>query len=142
MFLGSVELKHSTDASLAEDKPPWCTTLTLAHTPVSFKIDSGADTSVISEATYETLQNKPKLSTVKNILQSPGGVVATRGQFLAKIKAHVNGQLQNCCFRVVVVRTNGENLLSRTVATKLGLIKRIEEICVFNSVVSLKGEPV
>lgn len=126
-------------ALLAEDEPPWRTTLTLAHTPVSFKIDSVADTSVMSEATYETLQNKPKLTAVKNTLQSPGGAVATRGQFLAKIKAHVNGQLRNCCFRVVVVKTSGENL---TVATKLGLIKRIDEVSMFSGVGTLKGKPV
>ncbi|KAI4885248.1 hypothetical protein NFI96_018850, partial [Prochilodus magdalenae] len=140
MFLGSVELKQSKDALLVEDEPPWRTTLTLAGTPVSFKIDSGADTSVMTEATYETLENKPKLCTVKNTLQSPGGIVTTRGQFLAKIKAHVNGQLRNCCFRVVVVKTNGENLLSRTVATKLCLIKRIDEIS--SGLGTLKGEPV
>ncbi len=142
MFLGSVEQEKNRSALLAEDEPPWRTSLTLAHTPVSFKIDSGADTSVMSEATYETLQNKPKLTAVKNTLQSPGGVVATRGQFLAKIKAHVNGQLQNCCFRVVVVKTSGENLLSRTVATKLGLIKRIDEVSMFSGVGTLKGNPV
>lgn len=142
VFLGSVDLKQSKDALLAEDEPLWRTTLTLADTPVSFKIDSGADTSVMSEATYEALRNKPKLSEVKNTLQSPGGVVATRGQFLAKIKAHVNGQLRNCCFRVAVVKTNGENLLSRTVATKLGLIRRIDDISTFSGVGTLKGEPV
>lgn len=79
VFLGAVEFKQSIGALLAEDEPAWRTTLTLAHTPVSFKIDSGADTSVASEATYETLQNKPKLSTMKNTLQSPSGTVATRG---------------------------------------------------------------
>ena len=142
VFLGSVELKQSKDALLAEDEPLWRTTLTLADMPVSFKIDSGANTSVMSEATYETLQHKPKLNVVKNTLQSPGSVVATRGQFLAKLKAHVNGQLRNCCFRVVVVETNGENLLSRTVATKLGLIKRIDEISTFSGLGTLKGEPV
>ncbi|KAI2646922.1 Gag-Pol polyprotein [Labeo rohita] len=113
LFLGSVEQEKNWGALLAEDEPPWRTTLILAHTPVSFKIDSGADTSVMSEATFETLQNKPKLTAVKNTLQSPGGAVATRGQFLAKIKAYLNGQLRNCCFRVVVVKTSGENLLSQ-----------------------------
>ncbi|KAI4889236.1 hypothetical protein NFI96_019823 [Prochilodus magdalenae] len=34
-------------------------------------------------------------------IASPGGIVTTRGQFLAKIKAHVNGQLRNCCFRKI-----------------------------------------
>ncbi|KAK0130680.1 hypothetical protein N1851_034803 [Merluccius polli] len=136
-----VVLKQSKDALLAEDEPPWRTTLNLAGTPVSFKIDSGADTSVMSEATYETLRYKPKLSVLKNTLQSPGGVVATRGQFFAKIKAHISGQLRNCCFRVVVVKTTGENLLSRAVATKLGLIKRIDEISTSSGLGTLKGEP-
>ena len=87
MFLGSVQQEQSMiNSLLAEDEPPWRTTLTVAHTPVSFKIDSGAEASVMSETTYETLKVKPKLVEVKNRLQSPGGVVATRGQFLAKIK--------------------------------------------------------
>ncbi|KAL6470492.1 hypothetical protein MHYP_G00216110 [Metynnis hypsauchen] len=141
VFLGSVELKQK-DVRLAEDEPPWRTTLDVADTPVSFKIDSGADTSIMSEATYETLRSKPKLIEVTNTLQSPGGTVATRGQFLAKLKANISGQLRNCCFRVVVVKTNGENLLSRTVATRLGLIKRIDEISTFSGIGTLKGEPV
>lgn len=61
---------------------------------------------------------------------------------MAKIKAYLNGQLRNCCFRVVVVKTSGENLLSRTVATKLGLIKRIDEVSTFGGVGTLKGNPV
>ncbi|KAL6490170.1 hypothetical protein MHYP_G00005150 [Metynnis hypsauchen] len=141
VFLGSVELKQK-DVRLAEDEPPWRTTLNVADTPVSFKIDSGADTSIMSEATYETLRSKPKLREVTNTLQSPGGTVATRGQFVAKLKANISGQLLNCCFRVVVVKTNGENLLSRTVATRLGLIKRIDEISTFSGIGTLKGEPV
>lgn len=52
-----------------------------ANTPVSFKIDSNKNTSLMSEATYETLQNKPKLSSMKNMLQSPGSVMASRVDF-------------------------------------------------------------
>ena len=52
MFLGSVQQEQSMmNSVLAEDEPPWRTILTVAHTPVSFKIDSGADASVMSETT-------------------------------------------------------------------------------------------
>ena len=60
MILGSVQQEQSMiNSLLAEDEPPWRTTLTVAHTPVSFKIDSVADALVMSETTYETL--RPRL---------------------------------------------------------------------------------
>ena len=47
MFLGSVQQEQSMmNSLLAEDEPPWHTT---RGTPVSFKIDSIADASVMSD---------------------------------------------------------------------------------------------
>lgn len=77
----------------------------------------------MSETTYETLMREPKLRVVK-------------------LKANVSGQLQNCCFRMVEVKTNGENLLSRTVTTRLGLVKHIDEVNIFSGLGTLKGETV
>jgi hypothetical protein len=34
---------------------------------VNFKIDSGADTSAICDATYKTLRNPPKLQTANTV---------------------------------------------------------------------------
>lgn len=45
-------------------------------------------------------------------------------------------------FRIVAVISGGGNLLSRAVSVNLGLIKRIEEVCVFREVGTLKGDPV
>ena len=146
VFLGSLTDPNTTvDEVFREDEPPWHTILNIANTSVQFKIDSGADTSVITESTYDSLKRKPQLKPVKGPqLDSPGGKVTTRGQFLAKIKAEVQDKLTDCYFRVVVVKSSGDNLLSRAVATKLGLIMwvKLDEVNVFGDVGLLKGDPV
>ena len=142
LFLGSLTEDKCIDAVITDNEPPWRTTIAVNGSPVLFKIDSGADTSVMSEASFERLARKPRLKPVKTTLQSPGGTVTTRGQFIAKTEAQVNNKWQQCYFRVVVVKSSGENLLSRTVAVNMGLIKCIEEVSVYGDVGTLRGEPV
>lgn len=46
-FLWSInDQKTGIKSTLAETESPWCTTLAIAYTPVSFKTDPSADTSV------------------------------------------------------------------------------------------------
>lgn len=47
---------------------------------LNFKIDSGADAIVISEASYNSLENKPELGKTNVILRSRGGVLQCVGQ--------------------------------------------------------------
>lgn len=47
---------------------------------MNFKIDSGADATVISEASYNSLENKPELGNTNVILRSTGGVLQCVGQ--------------------------------------------------------------
>ncbi|KAK5618391.1 hypothetical protein CRENBAI_019221 [Crenichthys baileyi] len=105
---------------ITEDEPPR-TTLNIANAPMTFKTDSRADTS--SEQ-----------------LNSPGGTVTTRGQFMAKIRAEVNNKWCDCYFRIVVVKSRGETLLGRAIARKLGLIKRltVNKVNIFGDVSTLK----
>ncbi|RXN22487.1 Transposon Ty3-I Gag-Pol poly [Labeo rohita] len=48
----------------------------------------------------------------------------------------------DCHFRVTVVKSGGDNLLSRAVGAHLGLIQHVEEVSVYGVLGLLKGEPV
>jgi len=48
---------------------------------VDFKIDTGADVSVMHAKAYEALRFKHLLETASIELMSPGGTVSTTGQF-------------------------------------------------------------
>ena len=107
-----------------ENVPAWRAQLKIDGTPVDFKIDSGADTSIMSYEVYKTLKNKPYLSPTAAVLGSPGGPVNPRGQFIAV--THLNGQKFR--FRIFVVDRQTDSLLGRGAASCMGLIKRIDEI--------------
>ncbi|KAK3106947.1 hypothetical protein FSP39_003645 [Pinctada imbricata] len=66
-FLGSIENNSDTE--------PWYVNLKVNNRILSFKIDTGADVSVISEATYKHLRPKPNLVPIRSTLSSPGGVL-------------------------------------------------------------------
>ena len=99
---------------------PWTVTLQIKDTPIRFKIDTGADISIMSDKTFRSLKRKPKLTTCKQILSSPGGRLTARGQFYAQT-GYNGGEYK---FRVVVVANRVSTLLSRTVARKMGLVTR------------------
>lgn len=54
-FLGSI-------TACVDNGDPWTVTLSIALTPVTLKVDSGAYISVISETTYNNHQERPKLT--------------------------------------------------------------------------------
>ena len=112
------------DAVIKQQSQPWNVTLNICNTPVKFKVDTGADVTCITKTTFDQMKNKPKLRAVRNSLTSPGGKIQTEGQFLATV--HRKGKSFE--FRVVVLANAfGNNLLSRDVAEKMSLVKRLEE---------------
>lgn len=68
-YMGSIDLSNS------DNTDAWTVKLKVCRKLITFKIDTGADTSVITEATYNSLPVKPKLQEPKNKLYSPGGTV-------------------------------------------------------------------
>lgn len=60
MFLISVTEKNicinTVDMVVANNEPPLRTTINIGGTPVSFNTDSGADTSIMTETTYNGLR--------------------------------------------------------------------------------------
>uniref|UniRef100_H3BCK2 Peptidase A2 domain-containing protein n=1 Tax=Latimeria chalumnae TaxID=7897 RepID=H3BCK2_LATCH len=132
LFLGSITCAD-------ESSKPWKVNLTINETAVNFKIDTGADVSIISEATYSSMHS-PSQST-DTILNSPGGKLQCKGQFSAKTR--VKGTEYQ--FNLYVIRGSQVNdLLGHDVATVMGLVHQVEETYseIFDNIGILKGEPI
>ena len=107
-----------------DDNNPWTVNLKIKDTPVKFKIDTGADISIMSDKVFRNLMRKPQLTKCNHKLSSPGGRLPVKGQFYAKT-AYKGKEYK---FKVVVVNNRVNTLLSRSVAEKMGLVARIEEV--------------
>ena len=91
----------------------------LVWSTVHFKIDTGADISVISHAAWQALKYCPQLQQTSVKLNSPGGKLQVHGIFTATI-SHKGTDFT---FPVVVIEGTGTaNLLARAVAVKMGLV--------------------
>ena len=75
-FLGSI--------SCGESEPAWTKTVAIQRGLIDFKLDSGADITIISEATLNEMKPKPKLKPVYTKSTSPGGQLSYVGQFMAR----------------------------------------------------------
>ena len=78
---------------------------------VNIKLNSGSDVTIIAEATLNQMKPKLKLKPV---------YLVCLGQFIAQ--SIIDGQPLHC--RVIVAKTT-DNLLSHSVAVKMGFMKRV-----------------
>ena len=119
----------------------WMTTLNICKSNVSFKIDTGADVSIISESCFKNLKARPALRKSKTILKSPGGNVNCKGYFIAETYR----ENQKYLFRVYVVSGQSQtNLLSRGASAAMKFVKRVDEIptSIFGRTGLINCEPV
>lgn len=115
LFLGSVS-EDGNDSS-------WKVKLPIGHRSVSFKIDTGADVTVISESTFNDLQPKPDLTPSSRRLNSVGGELRCRGTFTATTR------IGDRCHRIrIYVVPEGCNLLGRPSAIAMGLVKLTRDL--------------
>jgi len=113
-FLGSVN-----STTLCSE---WTVQLEIEGTPVIFKIDTGADMCIMTEEVFKTLKSEKTLLTTKTVLNSLGGRLNCISQFTA----HTEFKNNRYSFKVFVIRgETPSNLLRRTVAEQMGLVKRI-----------------
>ena len=136
LFLGAID---------CPDKPTgdtWSVFLPINGRDVKFKIDTGADASIISRKTFLSLKEKPALHAAHNVqLHSPGGKLKIIGQF----NTDTVFKDQKYSFRIFVVDTDCNNLLSRSVATTMGLVKLVNSVSdsqVFGDLGIMKTDPV
>ena len=122
---------------------PWTISLPICNKAVSMKIDSGADVTVITKKTYETMIKPPILKPVKETLRSLSEKIQCYGRFEASTE--LNGKEYH--FPVYVI-DKGSNLLSRSVSQAMDIIQynKVDEVKidpgVFQDVGLLKTEPV
>ena len=107
-----------------QEEPPWRIGLVIVGREVSFKIDTGADVSVISKKEWNKMSPRPKIHASSAKLDSPGGPVQNLGQFIA----HTDRKGKHISFRVFVLKGETDCLLSRGAAMKLGLVKRLDDL--------------
>ena len=111
-FLGSVSEDRD-----QEDK--WFTDLLINGVTVHFRIDTGADITVVTEHKYQSLPQRPLLCKTKAAFSSPGGELVCKGKFLTNCAR--NGQKYT--FWIYVMSGPFiSNLLGGDTATKMGLV--------------------
>ena len=103
---------------------------------IYFKLDSGADVSVMSKRSHNQPRPRPTLRKVNANISSPGGPLTCIGQFIAH--ATIRGTAYS--FRVIVVQNDVENLLSRGAASKMRLISKLDTVT--EGIGCIKTEPV
>ncbi|CAL9702469.1 unnamed protein product [Knipowitschia caucasica] len=115
----------------------WTVTLDIAQVPLAFKIDTGADASIIGDKTFSLLTKKYRLTPTSTPFSGPGGPLKCFGMF----EANTEYKGESYTFPVYVIKGNS-CLLSRIEAVKMGLVKRVEEVsAVFGTSGLLKTEP-
>ena len=110
---------------LSESSQEWKEELSINKTPITFKIDTGADVSIISKASFHKLKDKPILdNSGTQRLVSPGGEVSTLGQFVTDVRYRD----KHYTMRLFVTNGQSNNLLARSAVEQLGLVKQIQEV--------------
>lgn len=122
-----------------DDQDEWTVKLTIRDKPITFKIDTGADATVIDQWTFSKMKPKFKLQPPDTPFTSPGRRLQCMGQF----RATTSYKEKQYTFPVYVVRGKCNCLLRRPEAVEMDLVKRVDEVGgVFNSGGLLKTEPV
>ncbi|XP_063042998.1 uncharacterized protein K02A2.6-like [Engraulis encrasicolus] len=124
-FIGAVTNQAHRVVEQPDLSDDWRVTLPINKSLVDFKIDTGADITVMTEKTYSKLPNKPQLAKTTVSATSPGGEVVCIGKFLATC-LHKG---QKYAFWITVIKGQfAQNLLGGGVAKSMGLVKRLNAV--------------
>ena len=127
-FLGTI---HSSDV-LAVETNRWTKTLKLNQREILFKIDTGADVTVIPDKYYSRAQDGP-LQPVQRILTGAGHQpLEVQGQIVGLLQYN-NLQTEQTIF---VIKGLSKPLLGRPAIEALALVSMVEPIMTLNSVVN------
>ena len=92
----------------------------------------------MSQETFKKMKKRPELKLISIELLSLGGAVKPLGQFIAKTEFKGTKYI----FRVIVLPMMIDCLMSRSVACRMGFMKKIENVEAFQGLGCLKTEPV
>ena len=127
------------DCDERNDKP-WEVKLKICGEPIVFKVDTGADVTVMTSGTYDKLPRAPPLELVTAKINSVGSALPCRGKFNVSIKNRGKIFVMN----IYVMETAECNLLSRNASKAMGYIhfKVHETQTVYGDIGLMKGAPV
>lgn len=129
-FLGAVNRQNNQDT--------WTVGLPINNVTVIFKIDTGAEATVIDQRTFEKMSPKVELGSPDTCFVSPGGDLRCLGMF----SCTTSYKGKKYSFRVYVIEGTS-CLLGCKEAVKMGIVKRMDEVSgVFGSSGLLRTEPV
>ena len=104
---------------------PWLVSLSVMNTEISFKVDSGADVTVMPAYIYESMKQRPMLQPTRAIVQDFSGKIDVQGVFEARVQ-HRN--VSRTVLIYVVRSSNCIPLLSRSDSTAFGILKFNEAV--------------
>ncbi|KAI4879857.1 hypothetical protein NFI96_004001 [Prochilodus magdalenae] len=121
---GSDEEEIAFLGTVSSEGEPWLITLKVNEDTAVFKIDTGADVTVLSEEIFQKGQF-PQLESTKKVLQGPGRTpITVRGKFTASIRTDNKSTTQE----VYVVPELKCNLLGRPAIQALGLVASVDTV--------------
>jgi len=94
--------------NICDNGKPWHVNIPINGSNVQFKVDTGADVTVLSKKSYDLLPDKPTLNKTNIILKSVNSNVTVHGYFVLNTFYCDNAYNMNCC-----VANYHSNLLSR-----------------------------
>ena len=103
----------------------WLSTVTLNQTQVSFKLDTGAEVTAISEDTYRKLQNVT-LQKPNKVLRGPANLQLS---VIGKFTGTLSHKTTLCEQEIYVVKNLKTNLLGLPAITELRLTEQLHNIC-------------
>ena len=124
-FIGAVTIQAHTVDEQPDFNDDWHVTLPINNSLVEFKIDTGADITVMTEKTYNKLPDKPKLAKTTVSATSPGGEVECIGRFL--VTCMHKGQ-KYAIWITVIEGQFTQNLLGGRVEKTMGLVKWLNAV--------------
>ena len=120
MFLGEV---------VDNEEKVWTTSLKMCDSVVKFKVDSGADVSIMTKDAYMELKDRPPLKRATKALVTPAGKLDVLGVFSTEVLSLDNKKsVQMEAYVLPNTPKSCGNLLSRKAATQLGLIQFVGSI--------------
>lgn len=115
-FLGDID---------CESSQQWTATVQVGERPIVFKVDTGADVTVIPAETYEACFSATCLQTPTKILKGPG---RHELDVLGMITKDMTYRTKSIKADLYIVNNLDKPLLSRDASEKLGIVKKICDV--------------
>ena len=116
IFLGEV---------VSKQEKPWTADVTINSHRVTFKLDCGADVTVLPSKIFTEITDKPILLKTSKKLYGPCRYeLKCKGEFEASLKY----ENKSCKEQIYVLDNLDRPLLGRTACHKLGIIKKIDDV--------------